>query len=263
MYDPSTVAHEIRLPWPGRIYGLPIITVWHEDPEKSGRGNRGDDSCGWFRPPTTKEERATIEKLALRQYTSIFERQCAEREGKDYASVCFVPTAYDAVYWSWRAIKFSKAKGWQYGDRRNALTPEELQAIYLLSANPMDNIRSTVAAIKSADNFVDFFQIVYSCFTRHHRPWWQHPRWHLHHWRLQIHLWQAFRRWALSRCCKCGGRFGWGESPCSSSWDSPKLKLMKGEQGVYHMRCANHGAPSAPARTAPNASGAAAVKTVH
>jgi len=26
------------------------------------------------------------------------------------------------------------------------------------------------------------------------RPWYKHPRWHIHHWRLQIHPWQSFKR---------------------------------------------------------------------
>jgi hypothetical protein len=53
---------------------------------------------------------------------------------------------------------------------------------------------------------------VYGWILRTERPWYRHPRWHVHHWRLQIPLWQTFYRWAFERCCKCGGRFGWGES---------------------------------------------------
>jgi hypothetical protein len=47
---------------------------------------------------------------------------------------------------------------------------------------------------------------------RAERPWYRHPRWHVHHWRIQVPLWQTFYRWAFERCSKCGGRFGWGES---------------------------------------------------
>ena len=51
MHDPSTVAFEIKYPFPeevnkktGYVYRRPIITIWHEDPCTDGT----DDSCGRF-----------------------------------------------------------------------------------------------------------------------------------------------------------------------------------------------------------------------
>jgi hypothetical protein len=51
MYDPKTVAHEIKSPFRGKPsrffpkgYRKPLITIWHVDPERDGT----DDSCGWF-----------------------------------------------------------------------------------------------------------------------------------------------------------------------------------------------------------------------
>jgi hypothetical protein len=46
MFDPLTVAFEIKYPWKGkgRLYRDPIVTVWHKDPCKDG----SDDSCDWF-----------------------------------------------------------------------------------------------------------------------------------------------------------------------------------------------------------------------
>src|ERR1051326_1391909 len=50
MYDPLTVAWEIKRPWPtkrttlGRYYPA-LLVVWHKDPELCGN----DDSCNWFR----------------------------------------------------------------------------------------------------------------------------------------------------------------------------------------------------------------------
>src|SRR5690242_6487494 len=52
-YDPSTLVCS----WPpyrsqhGRLYRLkPWIgfDIWHVDPERPGKGQRRDDSCGWF-----------------------------------------------------------------------------------------------------------------------------------------------------------------------------------------------------------------------
>ena len=68
MHDPLTQAFVI--PWRYRTeqwttgkawrYWVPFITIWHVDPEL--RGN--DDSCGWFRPPLTNDQRDRIKTLA-------------------------------------------------------------------------------------------------------------------------------------------------------------------------------------------------------
>ena len=51
MFDPLTVAIEIKYPWSGRKsewfpngYRSPFITIWHKDPCTDG----SDDSCDWF-----------------------------------------------------------------------------------------------------------------------------------------------------------------------------------------------------------------------
>lgn len=66
-------------------------------------------------------------------------------------------------------------------------------------------------------------------------------RWHIWHWRLQIHPVQHFKRWAFSRCCKCGGRFRWGTAPCSNSWHGDGPRWFRGERGVYHGNCETRG----------------------
>src|SRR5262245_9903415 len=38
-------------------------------------------------------------------------------------------------------------------------------------------------------------------------------RWHVHHWMIQVHPWQAVRRWLFDRCCVCGFRFRWRTCP--------------------------------------------------
>jgi hypothetical protein len=72
------------------------------------------------------------------------------------------------------------------------------------------------------------------------RPWYRHPRWHIWHWRLQVHPLQAFCRWMWSRCVGCGGRFRWGYSPISDSWGGGGPRLFKGEPGVRHHECSQH-----------------------
>lgn len=67
-------------------------------------------------------------------------------------------------------------------------------------------------------------------------------RWrlHVHHWRVQVHPFQALRRWLLTRCEACGGPSRRGdEVDFSRQWDSPKSPWWRGEKGVVHGRCRN------------------------
>jgi hypothetical protein len=69
------------------------------------------------------------------------------------------------------------------------------------------------------------------------RPWYKHPRWHIHHWKIQIHFIQNLKRWAWSRCAKCGGRFKWGYAPISTHWYSKGPQWFHGEDHIYHHDC--------------------------
>lgn len=217
MHDPMTVAFEIRLPFGGHTSVLgngtkhtmrpAFITIWHKDPEKR-RGRvcrRADDTCGWSRPNPSREEHEAIEKLAAQQYKEICSRQVAEAERQTYAYVCNDPSTVDAVYWSWRALKhhFNRKVLWQYGTE---LTFKEWQAVFTLATNPVDSVRFTFTQIHDVETFTEFFMIVYNNYLRFYRPWYKHPKWHVHHWRIQFHPWQKFYRRFFQKCAVCGKR---------------------------------------------------------
>lgn len=199
-----TVAHEIYL---GRKkkkngnYRSPFITIWHVDPEKRALGCKADDSCGWFSPSYTEGEAAAIKKLAVNQYDQLFARKVAIKEGKSYAGICYNQDIYGAIYWSWRAIKAIGKKGWQYGKRPSV---KELDAIYCLATNPADNMQSQ--KINNLEDYTDFLFTVWRLFRKFHRPRYKHPRWHIHHWKIQFHPWHNFRRRYFDKCCICGKR---------------------------------------------------------
>lgn len=256
MHDPSTVAFEIKYPWVSSVtmfkdgskhkYRSSFITIWHEDPlhftgadGKRLCGCRDDDSCGWYAPPFTQTDRDRIQKLAREQFGHIWAKLKAVAEGKDYAYVCNMPEdCYDAIYWTWRAIKQKeKPRGrWMYHER--GLSIAELRYIYDLATNPVDNLKMRMMEVKDEDTCEDWFLLIYKQFLRFNRPWYRHPRWHIQHWRFQVHPWRTFRRWAFSRCAGCGGRFAWGESPTGFNWDPPKPKFFCSEVDVYHSDCA-------------------------
>jgi len=78
---------------------------------------------------------------------------------------------------------------------------------------------------------------VWNLTAKPHRPWWKHPRWHVHHWSIQIHPILHLKRWLFSRCAGCGGRFTYGYSPTSTQWDTCGPRWFRGERKVYHHEC--------------------------
>lgn len=69
-----------------------------------------------------------------------------------------------------------------------------------------------------------------------YRDHWKHP----HHWRIQVHPLQKFRRWALTRCEWCGGKSRKRDQVnCSKQWDGDRGPWWRGERGLFHSDCSS------------------------
>jgi hypothetical protein len=75
---------------------------------------------------------------------------------------------------------------------------------------------------------------------KHYRRILRGWRWHVHHWHIQVHPWQHFRRWTLTRCAWCGGKSR-KDDPVnhSHSWDGPRGRWWQGAPGRYHQDCSS------------------------
>jgi hypothetical protein len=218
MHDPMSVAHEICWPWKNKFGNRsPIFTIWHVDPETDG----SDDSCGWFAPPPSIEEKEKVSKLAKAQFDQIFARTVALIQDKSYAYICYDQDCYGMIYWSWRALKAMGKKGWQYGKR---LSPKELDEIYKLATNPVDNFQNH--KITNVQQFEDTFLLIWRAFRRFNRKWYQHPRWHIRHWKIQFIPWRNLKRRYWDKCCVCGKR-GFKTSPIGN-WEGTS---------IWHQEC--------------------------
>lgn len=160
MYDPMTVAFEIKSPFrkPSKYhskgYWRPaLITIWHVDPEKDGT----DNSCDWF-----------------------------------------------GSRWIW-----TRKAGW---------LPADQDWFDGLSSEGQGIVRVMVARTRQ-------------------RPWYKHPKYHIQHWRVQIHPLQDLKRFLFTRCAGCGKHFSFGYSPISHQWDAPGPRWFKSEPKLYHDKC--------------------------
>lgn len=246
MYDPDTVAFEIRSPfkrkspaWPNG-YRTPWFTIWHHDPERAGTGNRRDDSCGWF--DRTPGDYADAVAYLTSDDTTTFEIERAikrkvrepQQYGHEYprlsqadtlALCLMVARELETRRW-WNGRNGACANWW-----RRTLTRRRFVdgVAFDLALNPLDNL-------STPDNPESVIHLIAAALNRRFRPWWRHPRWHVHHWRVQWHWWQAFKRCAFERCTGCGGRYRWGYSP-TSTWGGDK---------TWHDECFPRPCASAP-----------------
>lgn len=222
MHDPMTVAFEIKRPWPyskqfagkRHWYWPAWLTIWHVDPETDGT----DDSCGWFRPPLTEADRALVAELLdweLR-WPYYFVRDAAPG---------------DAV-----ALVFSLFQTFAWRLERRRLTPRDMLRVLNLAASEGDNVQGLFRSDARPYDRERTLMLMLGHYRAMRRPWWRKPRWHVHHWRVQWHFGQTLRRYLLTRCCKCGRRFQWGESPMSG-WDAPRAPWWRGERGMRHQGC--------------------------
>lgn len=285
MHDPNTVAFEIKYPWRDRSHGTTklfpngyrrtFITIWHVDPCKRGYGG-SDDTCGWFMRAHHCDQ-DTLNRI-VKRFESDWDRTFVSKPEtgdepfpeKTYFCGLFYPedagagmpnmgvTAIVLNLFFLAACEHFKVDGRNMWKPARRYMQRRLFDIMLFAENPTDSLRDEIVrkwgtSTNREDRIRNLAGIIYSWICRDVRPWYKHPRFHFWHWKFQVHPWQTFRRWALSRCCRCGKRFKWGESPVTDCWDFPKPKLLRGETHIYHADCSNPGSqPCSEINNAPN-----------
>ena len=198
MHDPMTLAFTIRRPWPQRFgdktrWWPPLISIWHVDPERGG----SDDSCGWSFPHPSKEDHEIVEQLlrddmAFPYFSSPSIRGVVVAPQYAYPQLA-AGDALAIIATAWRLIAKEKAHraghdhgGWK---RLGRMPVREWNRIVHLATYPPDNIRGTLVDqdITTEKRLRRFLFVVMRCYNQFNRPWWKHPRWHIHHWRIQFH----------------------------------------------------------------------------
>jgi len=238
-----------------------FITIWHIDPEKDGT----DDSCGWFLRSRhlDKDVLAKIVHEFEFDWDSTFcpseydkENGCDDKEDytpdhRVYNTGWFHPNGQpnfsvtgvtlNMFYKAALQIFESKQKvnGFRYQKKASKYMQKNLFDIMYFAENSCDSLFDGITRKfergcneeytpeKRKERINSMASCIYSYIMRDLRPWYKHPRWHIHHWRIQIHPLQKILRYLFVRCCKCGKRFGYNETPYGS-WYGDK---------VFHSSC--------------------------
>ncbi|AXU20361.1 hypothetical protein C7W88_16915 [Novosphingobium sp. THN1] len=208
--------------------------IWHIDPERRSEGQRTDDSCGWFdRRP---REYGDAVDYVLKDATTLHEIKLilARRTttlAPFYAGVSEKQLAYprlaagDALALCLMVARELESRRWwngQYGNegacrswwRKTFTKRRDVNDIAMeLALDPLDNLSS----IEEPGSVV---RLIAGALHRRFKPWWKHPRWHVHHWKVNFHLPRNLRRMLIDKCGTCGKRLGWNYCPVS---DGSKL----------------------------------------
>lgn len=247
MHDPSTLAFEVKiiLPWKtdgllkseGRIWArYTLANIWHVDPCKKGN----DDSCGWFNRASHGDSEV-LDKIVKRIEWD-WDRVFKSDSGKTYFCGYFYPEDAGAgmpnMGVSAIVINFMFLAALEhFGSREKAtkFCQSNLFEIMLFAENPCDSLRNSIVQkfgndTKREDRIQQMASCCYGWILRNSQPWYRHARWHVHHWRIQVPLWQRIKRRLFDRCCRCGKGFKSRECVIGN-WDGDK---------IWHEHCEQH-----------------------
>lgn len=232
MHDPMTVAHEIYLgnkkTKSGR-YRNPIITIWHVDPEKDGT----DDSCGWFMRARhgSKEMLDKIKKALDFEFDRIYKSESTETTyyvgffrpisgHPNFSTMGIVLNMFSLASWEFFNHNRKKQKKWM---------SKNLYDILYFAENPVDSLKDEIRGTfrlptnerwNRDEALSHYANILYGWLLRSNRKWYQHPRWHIHHWRIQFTPLQRLKRRYFDKCSICGKRGFKGS--VYSDWEGTK-----------------------------------------
>lgn len=202
------------------------MDIWHVDPCTDG----SDDSCGWSRQKVTKEQYDKLKSMISLDLCYIKQQQLSH-----LTDINLVTTAWNGV-----VSALDKRRHWE------TKPYEQFYEMHMLANNIGDGFVGIAERMRKYPNEMDdiYTSLVFACARNYltlKRKWWQTPKWHVHHYKINIMPLRKLRRFLFDRCKICNGRFHWGESPTTDSWDARKFSWWKSDPDVYHSSCSYRG----------------------
>lgn len=192
------------------------FSLWHNDP--CNKPGCGDDSCGWFMrashgdPEMLKKIRSAMDF----SFDRVFEyrkddwddkkKKAGEPADSIHYTGYFMPHGdpnfsihgivlnlfFDAIH-AYFKHDWEKSRPWMR---------KHLFDILMFAENPTDSLRDgIVGTFRSTEKWdreeaLDrYASCIYGWILREERPWYRHPRWHVHHWQLNVSWWWFLPRW--------------------------------------------------------------------
>ena len=197
--------------------------LWHVDPQK---GPGRDDSCGWFKRAHHGDAAVLrrVERAFEFEWDRIFE---SESGGGTYFRGLFCPNGDPHLSVMAIALNlfylaafehFGGIKGKRSGEKARRFMRRHLWEILFFAENPTDSLFDAITQTfggrpRREERIQGMAACVYGWILRADQRWWEHPRWHVRHWKLQCRWVSRLKRWLFTRCAGCGRRLAWGPGP--------------------------------------------------
>lgn len=116
--------------------------------------------------------------------------------------------------------------------KANKFIEKNLLDIIYLAENPIDclgdMITNKYASTQPIEKRIgELVSCIYGDILRKEQKWYRHPRWHIWHWKIQIHPLQKLKRRYWDKCCKCGKR-GFYNDSAMGNWSG---------DAIWHQKC--------------------------
>lgn len=205
---------------PGQIFPDTLITIWHKDPCCGGV-----ESCDWFGTRLTPDEADRVVRLMSVLIDTHFPAGAVAITQGEFAELLvsmahnvaaalddFAPEPLDAKF----VAQIRSLAGPGHGE------PESSGRYYAREFQERRDIQI----------YNRLCLILASKVKQYRRPWFRHPRWHIHHWRFQFHPWQALKRRHIDRCYKCGKGFASKQYPSNLNGNLYHQECLPRHQGL-------------------------------
>ena len=109
---------------------------------------------------------------------------------------------------TWEYFKHNRKK-------QKAWMKKHLYELISFAENPVDSLNNSIQGTfrigtgeewNREDALNEYTSTIYGYILRSEQKWYQHPRWHVHHWNFQFHPWQQLKRRYWDKCSVCGKR---------------------------------------------------------
>lgn len=218
-------------------YRETLATIWHVDPCKDG----SDDSCGWSYPKLNNWQKERLWNGAWGESQNPFFLCCYDKKWQGttidaerlYLGMVLLVCRLLNVTFSFEEAQRMACERIYHSDCVDPCN------VFCFVPGYHTNCKEDKESYRQ-EHFYGILCGVARGILDQKRHWWQHPKWHFWHWKLQIHGIQRLKRFLFSSCCVCGKGFSWHDSAghvVSNQWDSPGPRWFRNEPSLMHDKC--------------------------